>query len=30
MGIEVELIFADYTGQWAGLAVGDLDVSMEI
>ena len=30
MGIEVELIYADYTGQWAGLAVGDLDVSMEI
>ncbi|MBT6510042.1 MAG: ABC transporter substrate-binding protein [Rhodospirillaceae bacterium] len=30
MGMEVELIFADYTGQWAGLAVGDLDVSMEI
>ena len=30
MGIEVEPIFADYTGQWAGLAVGDLDVSMEI
>ncbi len=30
MGLEVELIYADYTGQWAGLAVGDLDVSMEI
>ena len=30
MGLEVELIFADYTGQWAGLAVGDLDVAMEI
>ena len=30
MGLEVELIFADYTGQWAGLAVGDLDVVMEL
>ena len=30
MGLEVELIFADYTGQWAGLAAGDLDVAMEI
>jgi len=30
MGLEVELIYADYTGQWAGLAVGDLDVSLEL
>jgi glycine betaine/proline transport system substrate-binding protein len=30
MGEEVELLFADYTGQWAGLAAGDLDVAMEI
>ncbi len=30
MGYEVELVFADYTGQWAGLAAGDLDVAMEI
>ena len=30
MGIDVELVFADYTGQWAGLATGDLDVAMEI
>ena len=30
MGYDVELIFADYTGQWAGLAAGDLDVAMEI
>ncbi len=30
MGEEVELVFADYTGQWAGLAAGDLDVAMEI
>ena len=30
MGLEVELIYADYTGQWSGLAVGDLDVSMEV
>ena len=28
--IEAELIFADYTAQWAGLANGDLDVAMEI
>ena len=27
---KVELVFADYTGQWTGLAVGDLDVAMEI
>ena len=30
MGLEVELIYADYTGQWSGLAAGDLDVSMEV
>ncbi|MEE8305997.1 MAG: glycine betaine ABC transporter substrate-binding protein, partial [Gammaproteobacteria bacterium] len=30
MGFDVDLVFADYTGQWAGLAAGDLDVSMEI
>ncbi len=30
MGYDVELVFADYTGQWAGLAAGDLDVTMEI
>ncbi len=30
MGYDVDLVFADYTGQWAGLAAGDLDVSMEI
>jgi glycine betaine/proline transport system substrate-binding protein len=30
MGQDVELVFADYTGQWAGLAAGDLDVAMEI
>ncbi len=30
MGYDVELVFADYTGQWVGLAAGDLDVSMEI
>ncbi len=29
-GYEVELIFADYTAQWAGLASGDLDVGMEV
>ena len=29
-GYEVELVFADYTAQWAGLAAGDLDVAMEI
>jgi len=27
MGYDVELVFADYTGQWAGLAAGDLDES---
>ncbi len=30
MGLDVELVFADYTGQWAALATGDLDVAMEI
>ncbi|NHX27097.1 hypothetical protein HA397_24275, partial [Escherichia coli] len=30
MGYDVELVFADYTGQWAGLASGDLDVGMEL
>lgn len=30
MGKKVELIFADYTGQWVGLANGNLDVGMEI
>ena len=30
MGLETELIFADYTGQWAGLGNGDLDVAMEV
>lgn len=30
MGLDVELVFADYQGQWAGLAAGDLDVAMEI
>lgn len=30
MGYDVELVFADYTGQWAGMAAGDLDVAMEI
>jgi glycine betaine/proline transport system substrate-binding protein len=30
VGYDVELIFADYTGQWIGLANGDLDVAMEI
>ena len=30
LGIEAELVFADYTAQWAGLANGDLDIAMEI
>jgi glycine betaine/proline transport system substrate-binding protein len=30
MGFDVDLVFADYTGRWSGLAAGDLDVAMEI
>jgi glycine betaine/proline transport system substrate-binding protein len=30
MGIEAESIFADYTGQWTGMANGDLDVAVEV
>ena len=30
MGIDVELIFTTFTAQWPGLAVGDLDVAMEL
>ena len=30
MGIETELVLADYTGQWTGLGSGDLDVAMEV
>ena len=30
MGYDVELVFADFTGQWVGLANGDLDVAMEL
>ncbi|MEE9325298.1 MAG: ABC transporter substrate-binding protein [Dehalococcoidia bacterium] len=30
MGYDVELIFADYTAQWAALSQGDLHVAMEI
>ena len=30
LGLEAELVFADYTAQWAGLANGDLDIAMEI
>ncbi len=30
MGLDVELVFADYTGQWAAMSTGDLDVAMEV
>ena len=30
LGIDAELVFADYSAQWVGLANGDLDIGMEI